>query len=68
MYEDMVSSCESFGRPYVLIDDDVLDQWRDYIQLLPDRSNWVEYWNQPTEADARVFASWFTGVRWVAVV
>jgi len=68
LYESNVRSCESAGTPYVLIDSIILDQWRGYVPLLPDRSNWVEYWNQPTEADARGFASWFSGVRWKAVV
>jgi len=62
-YESIVSSCISFGRPYVLIDENMLDLWRQpYIDYDETLNNWDEYWNQMFEADARGFSSWFTGV------
>lgn len=48
--------------PY-LIDDVKIEEWKQpYISLKDDNSNFDEYWNQPLEADAREFASWFTGI------
>ena len=50
--------------PY-LIDDNKIAEWkRPYISLNDDNSNFEEYWNQPLEADAREFASWFTGINY----
>ncbi|MCM1295834.1 MAG: leucine-rich repeat protein [Muribaculaceae bacterium] len=51
--------------PY-LVDDTKIEEWkRPYVSLRDDESNFDEYWNQPFEADAREFASWFTGVNFV---
>lgn len=50
--------------PY-LIDESKVEEWEQpYIPLNDDESNFDEYWNQPFEADAREFASWFTGVNY----
>ena len=62
LYEHTVQSCMSAGGAYVLVDNDRLDRWKQpYIDLLPDNSNWSDYWNQPLEKDVRFFAAWFTG-------
>lgn len=51
--------------PY-LVDESKIEEWkRPYISLNDDESNFDEYWDQPFEADAREFASWFTGVNFV---
>jgi hypothetical protein len=61
-YEWLVNSCDSANRRYILIDEDMLNKWRQpYIDPSID---WDLYWNQPREADARGFASWFSGVFW----
>ena len=63
LYENAVDVCIYQGISYVLIDEDILNEWRQpYIPLLPDESNWDDYWNQPFEADARAFSSWFTDI------
>ncbi|MDE7083607.1 MAG: hypothetical protein K2O81_00025 [Clostridia bacterium] len=64
-YEMVLKRCENFNNPYVFIDKQTLELWRqEYIQLLPDESNWDAYWNQVFEVDARAFAALFTGVLW----
>jgi len=62
LYEWAVNYCEGLNRRYILIDDVILDEWRQpYIYPEVD---WDLYWDQPWEADARAFASWFSGVFW----
>jgi hypothetical protein len=61
-YESIVRSCDSSGRAYILIDENMLDRWRQ--PYIPPEVDWDLYWNQPWEADARGFASWFSGVFW----
>jgi hypothetical protein len=64
-YEHLIFDCERYGYEYILIEETTLSEWsQPYISLLPDESNWEEYWNQPFEAHPREFASWFTGVQW----
>jgi hypothetical protein len=62
---DWQERVENINVPYILISNTTIAEWlQPYIPLLPDESNWEEYWNQPFEADAREFASWFTGVNY----
>lgn len=64
-YEWLVNSHIVSGTPFVLVDEAMLDIWRQpYIPLLPDESNWNAYWDQQFESDARGFASWFSGLVW----
>ena len=52
-----------YGNACILIDENYIQEnWSNYIQLLPDKSNFEEYWNQVYERDARIFASYFTAV------
>jgi hypothetical protein len=66
LYEFYVYYCENLAtQSYILIDEDTLNLWKEeYIQLLPDNSNWDAYWNQTFETDARAFATIFTGIQW----
>lgn len=49
---------------YVLIEETTIAEWSQmYIPLLPDYSNWEQYWNQPFELHAREFAFWYTGIK-----
>lgn len=65
VYERYVYYCEQFEYPYILVKKDEISKlWGEYIELLPDESNYNEYWNQPYEVAARDFASIFTGINY----
>ncbi|MDR2267138.1 MAG: leucine-rich repeat protein [Christensenellaceae bacterium] len=64
-WEERIEQCISLNVDYLLIEETTIAEWlQPYIPLLPDQSNWDQYWNQPIEAHARMFASWFTGFLW----
>jgi hypothetical protein len=64
-YEEYIRRADFPGYSYVLIDQNKIYLWtHDYIALLPNESNKIQWWNQPYEKDARTFATMFSGIYW----